>query len=378
MESSSKSRILIVDDETTNILYLNRILNADFEIYTAKDGIEGIELANEFLPDLILLDIVMPGMDGYKTLSLLKSGEKTKTIPVIFITGLAGDENETKGLELGADDYISQPFNDEIVRLRVRNQIKIIQQMHTIIASELAEYKSRMKLDFLSRMSHEMRTPMNAIIGMTNVAQMEDDVDVIQSHLKVIENSSRQMMCLIDSILDIAEINDDKTTLSCSNFKVKVMLLDVLKQINEKRLQKEQKLSVDVDTSVPEFIYGDMKRLSQVLKNVLSNAVKFTGEGGHIQLKISTPEFNGDLITLQFEVVDNGIGINKEQQEKIFLLFEQADESKNRNFDGLGYGLFITKHIVELMGGQIWVESELQKGSKFVITVKVQAAQSIT
>jgi len=374
VEGSSKNTILIVDDESSNILYLNRILNADYEIITAKDGAKAIELANEYLPDLILLDIVMPEMDGYEILSLLKNEEKTREIPVIFITGLTGDVNETKGLALGADDYISKPFNDEIVRLRVRNQIKIIKQMRTIIEKELAEYKNRAKLDFLSRMSHEMRTPMNAILGMTNLAQMEDDADVIQSQLKVIENSSRDMMRLIDGMLDVAEINDDKATLSCSEFNVKAMLQKVLGQINEKRLQKEQKLSVDIDASVPVSVYGDAERLSQALYNVVSNAVKFTDEKGHIQLIISAPEHNDETITLQFEVIDNGIGISKEQQEKVFLLFEQADESENRRFEGFGYGLFMTKQIVDLMGGRIWVDSELGKGAKFVITVKVQAA----
>ena len=374
MDSSSKNCILIVDDERTNILYLNRILSEDFEIITAKDGAKGVELANEYIPDLILLDIVMPGMDGYETLSLLKKEEKTKAIPVIFITGLTGDDNETKGLALGAEDYISKPFNDEIVRLRVRNQIKIVRQMRTIIENELTEYKNRTKLDFLSLMSHGMRTPMNAIIGMTNIALAENDAGSIHSRLKVIESSSREMMCIIDGMLDIAEINDDKTTLSCSDFNLKVMVQKVLGQINDMRRRKEQKLSVNISASLPEIVFGDMKRLSQVLYNVISNAVKFTGDQGFIMLKISAPEQNGIDVTLQFEVIDNGIGIGKENHEKIFLLFEQADEGKNRSYEGFGYGLFISKHIVELMGGRIWVESELGKGSKFAFTVKLQAA----
>jgi len=203
MDNKVRSRILIVDDEKTNILYLNRILSVDYEIYTAKDGQKGIQLANQYLPDLILLDIVMSGMDGYEILSVLKDSEKTKAIPVIFITGLSGDDEETKGLALGADDYIVKPFRDEIVRLRVRNQLKIAEQMKIIIAKELAEYKIRTKAEFLSRISHDMRTPMNAIIGITNVAQIEDNVSVMQDHLKAIESSSRDMLCLIDSMLDV-------------------------------------------------------------------------------------------------------------------------------------------------------------------------------
>ncbi|MCL2663879.1 MAG: hybrid sensor histidine kinase/response regulator [Oscillospiraceae bacterium] len=371
MESASKSSILIIDDEKTNILYLNRILSTDYEIYTAKDGEKGLKLVNEYVPDLILLDIVMPGMDGYEVLATLKTSEKTKAIPVIFITGLTGDEHESKGLALGADDYISKPFNDEIVRLRVRNQIKMIKQMRTIITQELAEHKSRTKAEFLSRMSHEMRTPMNAIMGTTSVAQIEDNVSVIQGHLKTIEKASREMMCLIDSMLDIADINDDKTKLVCSDFNVRVMVREALKRSNECKKQKQQSLSVEIDDEVPETVYGDEKNLSKALSHLLANAVKFTGEQGEILLKVLARKNENEILTLQFEVIDNGIGISKEHQESIFSLFEQVDENDTREFEGIGSGLFITKNIVQMMGGQIWVESEPGKGSKFVITVKV-------
>ena len=371
MDSSSKSSILIIDDEKTNILYLNRILSADYEIFTAKDGEKGLELVNEYLPDLILLDIVMPGMDGYEILASLKTSEKTKAIPVIFITGLTGDEHESKGLALGADDYISKPFNDEIVRLRVRNQIKIIKQMRTIIAQELTEHKSRTKAEFLSRMSHEMRTPMNAIMGTTSVAQIEDDVSTIQEHLKTIEKASREMMFLIDSMLDIADISHDKTKLACSDFNVRNMIREALNQSNECKKQKQQSLSVDIDDDVPETVYGDEKNLSKALSHLLTNAVKFTGEQGEILLKVSAAKNEGEIITLQFEVIDNGIGISKEHQESIFSLFEQVDGCDSREFEGIGSGLFITKNIVNMMGGKIWVDSEPGKGSKFVITVKV-------
>ena len=124
MESLEKNSILIVDDETSNILVLNYILGADCEIYTAKDGKSAIEIANEYLPDLILLDIIMPEMDGYEVLAALKNSEKTKDIPVIFITGVRDKNSETKGFTLGAEDYITKPFNDETVRLRVKNHLK--------------------------------------------------------------------------------------------------------------------------------------------------------------------------------------------------------------------------------------------------------------
>jgi len=131
MENSVENKILIVDDEKSNILYLNNILDAEYEIFTAKNGQDAISLAKEFLPDLILLDIIMPEMDGYAVFNALKESDETRDIPVIFITGLSGIDSEAKGLALGASDYISKPFNDDIVRLRVKNQLKIVNQMKT-------------------------------------------------------------------------------------------------------------------------------------------------------------------------------------------------------------------------------------------------------
>ncbi|MCL2741923.1 MAG: response regulator [Oscillospiraceae bacterium] len=374
MDGTPRGTILIIDDEKTNILYLNRILSADYEILSAKDGAKGIELANEYRPDLILLDIVMPEMDGYETLSELKGGEATKAIPVIFITGLTGDENETKGLALGADDYISKPFNEEVVRLRVRNQIKILRQMRAIIDGELAEHKSRAKADFLSRMSHEMRTPMNAIMGMTALARMEADEEALQGHLRTIEGSSRDMLCLIDNMLDISDMSGDKATLSYSDFNVRAMVRGVLDENDGRKREKMQTLSVDVDPSVPDAVNGDARRLRQVLGNLVSNAVKFTGERGRIQIKVKAPESGGGEVTLRFEVIDDGIGIEAGQTERIFQLFERAEGGHGKDFEGIGSGLFITKHIVGMMGGSIEVESEPGKGSRFAATVRLREA----
>jgi two-component system sensor histidine kinase BarA len=128
---------------------------------------------------------------------------------------------------------------------------------------------------------------------------------------------------------------------------------------------------VDIDDNVPETVYGDEKHISKALSHLLANAVKFTGEKGEILLKVSVPNREGEILVLQFDVIDNGIGISKEHQENIFSLFEQVDECNNREFEGIGSGLFITKQIVKMMGGQILVESEPGKGSKFVITLKV-------
>ena len=201
-DAGMKNSILIVDDQKNDIAYLNNILGTDYTVHTAKDGLTAIRLANEYMPDLIILDVVMPEMDGYEVLRELKASEKTKAIPVIFITGLSGSADETKGLALGAEDYIGKPFSDDVVKVRVKNQLKIVNQMRTIITKEVAERSVKEKAGFLSRMSHEMRTPMNAIMGMTTIAQMEDDVEVIQEHLKKVDSASQDLLRFINEAFE--------------------------------------------------------------------------------------------------------------------------------------------------------------------------------
>ena len=149
MENQIKSEILIVDDDKAKLMYLNDLLSAESTLHMAKDGVQALKWVDEFIPDLILLDIIMPGINGYEVLSELKKSERTRNIPVIFITGLNTDEDEMKGLELGADDYIFKPFNDDIVRLRVSNQLKITNQMRSVFETEIAEKSSRTNMPLI-------------------------------------------------------------------------------------------------------------------------------------------------------------------------------------------------------------------------------------
>ena len=176
MEDIMKNNILIIDDEKPDLLYLNSLLSDDYSIFVAKDGSEAIEKANELLPDLILLDILMPGMNGYEAFALLKSSEKTREIPVIFITGLSSNEDEGKGLALGAADYITKPFNEAIVKLRVGNQLRMINQMRAIerlsMMDQLTEIANRRSFD--QRLDAEWR---RAVRDKQPITLMMIDVD---------------------------------------------------------------------------------------------------------------------------------------------------------------------------------------------------------
>ena len=365
MENHQKNSILLVDDEKANLLVLNDILGGSYMLFMARTGLEAVEMANENKPDLILLDIVLPGMDGYEVLSILKGSEKTREIPVIFISGLSSSEDEMKGLGLGASDYISKPFSAAIVKLRVQNQLKIKDQMRQIIKKELAEKTNRLKNEFLSRMSHEMRTPINAIMGMINMIQNTNDREKINNYLIKAGSASHGLMMLTDNVLDIANFRDERLDLVNLDFDFTAMLQNTLDEVNVFYEQKHQTLNAEIDPLIPGIISGDRKRLSQAIFNLLLNASKFTGHNGLINFRAFVVSKRDDNVTIQIDVSDNGIGISQEQQKDIFAVFEQADGGIDRKHDGAGIGLFITKKIIEMMNGQLWVESSPGRGSKF-------------
>ena len=235
-----------------------------------------------------------------------------------------------------------------------------------------AENASRAKGDFLSRMSHEIRTPLNAITGMVGIARNTTDLDRISYCLNRVDSASKHLLGIINDILDMSKIEADKFELDFREFEFEKMLMNVVNVTNFRAEEKKQNFIVNLDRNVPASIVGDDLRLSQVITNLLSNAVKFTPEGGTVQLNIDKIKDVEDEIFLQIEVADNGIGISEEQQGRIFNSFEQADGGIARKYGGTGLGLVISKRIVELMGGRIWAESEVGKGSKFKFTMKAR------
>ena len=239
-------------------------------------------------------------------------------------------------------------------------------------AKEIAEHASSAKGEFLSRMSHEMRTPMNAIIGMTSIAKGSKDPDKKEYCLDKIESASKHLLGVINDILDMSKIEANKFELSCQAFDFEKMLINVTNVINFRIEEKKQNLIINQDKNIPVSIIGDELRLSQVITNLLTNAVKFTPESGTITLSAKDLSVPAGKPTLQIEVADNGIGISVEQQSRLFTSFEQAEGGTARKYGGTGLGLAISKRIVELMGGRIWIESEFGTGSKFIFTIEYE------
>jgi len=397
MSNVKKKSVLIVDDERTNISTLKTMLSSEYNIYASSDGEEAIDTAEEFIPDVILLDIIMPEMDGYEVITALKKSEKTRNIPVIFITGLDSTEAEEKGLTLGAADYITKPFHSAIVLMRVKNQINLIERFRIehdlndvlklqsdLIAAkklaehnrEIAEHSNRAKSEFLSRMSHEMLTPLNVIIGMMEVIMMQNIPENIELYINETNNASNDLHRLINDVLDLSGIEYGLLKLTNSMFEINTMFKDVLQAAGYKASKKQQEIISYIDPAIPVSLMGDEKHLKQVIENLLANAIKFTPEQGVINFESRVlHDRNNGSITLQITVSDNGIGISKEQQDKLFLIFEQVDGSNTREYGGIGIGLALSKRIIEMMGGKIWVESELDKGAKFYFTCNLQKAK---
>jgi len=233
-----------------------------------------------------------------------------------------------------------------------------------------AEIASQAKSNFLANMSHEMRTPMNAIIGMTAIGRKSESIEDKNHALNKIGDASSHLLGVINDVLDMAKIEADKLDISPIEFCFERVLQKVLTVVNFRVEEKEQRLTVNVDKNIPRFLIGDEQRLVQIITNLMSNAVKFTPEGGDISLEAFLVSENEENCEIRIEVKDSGIGISAEQKERLFMAFEQADAGTSRQYGGTGLGLTISKRIIELMGGKIWVESELGKGAKFIFTVK--------
>ena len=238
--------------------------------------------------------------------------------------------------------------------------------------TESAKRASMAKGDFLSNMSHEMRTPMNAIIGMTAIAKGSPELKRKDYCLSKIEDASMHLLSVINDILDISKIEANKFELAKEKFNFERILQKVANVIEFRIDEKHQEFSIYIDKNIPLHLVGDDQRITQVITNLMSNAVKFTPDYGKIHLNAYLLEETDGVCIIKVEVIDTGIGISEEQQARLFTSFVQAENSTTRKFGGTGLGLAISKHIVEMMNGEIWIESELGKGSTFTFTIKAE------
>jgi len=368
-------RLLIVDDNKMNREVLRlRLDRKGYETEIAENGRQALALIAAQPFDLVLLDIMMPDMDGFQVLEAIREGHSLTKLPVIMATAKDMSDDIVKAMSLGANDYVTKPIDFPVALARIQTQLALKRAEEALQAAKVeAEEANRTKSRFLASMSHELRTPLNSVIGFTNILLKNRKGNLDKKDLMYLERISAngtQLLELINDVLDLSKVESGRMEVFSETFEVKTVIEDVVASARPLIDRNENTLDLHVADDVG-AMYADVTKVRQILNNLLSNAGKFTHKG-RITLDVARQNRNG-VDGVVFGVTDTGIGMTVEQVEKLFQPFTQADASTSRRYGGTGLGLTLTRQFCSLLGGDISVESEPGRGSVFAVWLPVQA-----
>jgi signal transduction histidine kinase len=364
--------ILIVDDNPDNLKIIGSFLRKEgYAIRLAQSGPSAIESAAAAPPDLILLDVSMPGMDGYETCKRLCSLEGLSHIPIIFITAeKKGTESMLEGFKAGAVDYIEKPVESAVIAARVKLHLNLLQARRTLEQRnrELEEINS-WKTRLIGILGHDLRNPISGFLGLTEVMLKDLDSfpkEVIQEYLQELHKAAQNTESILENILSWVSASKQSAAKPVS-FPLPPLIQDVFEQLSHGAEQKSIRL-IEPPT-VEAFVFADMEMTQTIVRNFVSNAIKFTPPGGTIRVELRQEgEFQ------EIDVIDTGTGIPPEKQKTLFTNNVQSSRGTDGE-KGSGLGLLICKELAERQGGSVGVESEPGKGSRFILRLP-RAVQS--
>ncbi|MBV8889134.1 MAG: response regulator [Alphaproteobacteria bacterium] len=375
-EVPAGSPVLIVDDDPVVRALMRASLESHgFAVIEAGDGEEACCLFDVHRPELLVVDVVMPRMDGFALCRELRGRPEAAYVPILMATSLDDVSSITEAYEAGATDFIAKPINWLILNHRVRYMLRagrafdLLRQNQERLqaAKDAAEAASRAKSEFLANMSHELRTPLNAIIGFSSLmrdAMLGPLLPKYVEYATVIGDSGHHLLAIISDILDIAKAESGRLQLAEEEVEIARVVALSASMIEQMAAKAEVDCRIEIENDLP-VILGDPSKLAQIMVNLLSNAVKFTPAGGRISLAVGRDRSEG----LTLRVADTGIGIAAEMLAVALAPFGQVESGLTRKYDGVGLGLPLTKRLVELHGGSMEIASEPGRGT--AVTVRL-------
>lgn len=364
--------LLIVDDTPENLGVLFECLaDHNFRILVAETSQNALETAEKKHPDLILLDILMPGTNGFETCRQLKNKPQTQDIPVIFMTALSDTDDKVKGFQLGAVDYVTKPFQQQEVLARINTHLTIRKlQKQLRVQNEQLIKLNQEKNEFLGIAAHDIKNPLTVIQAVAEVIEIDSDTmskDDMIKRVKSIPVTTKQIFTLIDNLLDINAIESGKFNISPSIIDIFPTLQSLVMRYTNRAKTK----NIAVQFQSPEKQYHafvDGNTVIQVLDNLISNAIKYSPHGKQVDIRVSQSDK-----FIRCEIQDEGPGLSDSEQQKLFHKFSKLSTRPTGGEHSTGLGLFIVKKLVGAMNGKVWCESELGKGTTFFVDFPVSA-----
>ncbi len=362
-DNPSRPKVLIVDDVPANIKIVGEAIREQYEIAIATNGQKALEIASQVPhPDLILLDIIMPDLDGYEVIRRLKGNKATADIPIIFITSKSEVDDEKRGFEVGVVDYIIKPFSLPVVQARVKTHLALKQQRDEL--RTLNETKNR----FLGTAAHDLRNPLAAIRGLAELlkeAEVGEINDDQKEMLEMMFDTSDHMLALVNDLLDVAVIESGKFDIKFTEGDLAGIISDRLRILRPAVNKKHMKVVREMD-DVPKMSF-DANRILQVFDNLFSNAVKFSPPGSTITIRLRQAD---DRVLL--EIIDDGPGISDEDQKHLFGDFQRIGNKPTGGESSTGLGLSIVKRVMHAHGGDVEVQSKVGKGTTMMVWFPLQ------